>query len=279
MKPTNLHPSESPNQKAARPSKTKIALAAVLGLVFVIVVAVRAIEFIGGDETPLADLPSSDMRTTPDKSNPTRKSTSNRKSTSSSSSERISRTSDAGRATRPKTAVTASQPTNGPTRPPKGPTRRTNGTDFVPSSTPQAVADHVVDVSRLLEFNPFHPDAKSATSRDAGTRPPSIAEQTAQAQSDPPRGLLDQAVRWVERRVSSLTATDVVGTVEQVGELVLTDSPDPPGVEVAAIMTGGNRPAALIGDELYFENDRLDDRWKVVKIAADGVIVELTTTP
>lgn len=278
MNPTNLRLTESPNQESARPSKTKVALAAGLGLVFVIVVTIRVIEFIGGDETPLADLPSPDPRTTPDQrtptraSRPTREPTSNRHSTISSERKPISRTSGDRGATKPNLSVAASHPINGPAR-------RTNRTDLVPPPTPRTVANHVVDVSRLLEFNPFHPDAAPATSHASVTRLPSIAERAGEAHSDRPRGLLDQAIRWVERRVSSLTATDLVGTVEQVGELVLTDSPDPPGVEVKAIMTGGNRPAALIGNELYFENDQLGDRWKVVKIAADAVIVELTTAP
>jgi hypothetical protein len=42
---------------------------------------------------------------------------------------------------------------------------------------------------------------------------------------------------------------------------------------VTAIITGGNHPAALINDQVYFEKDLLDDAWKIQAIHEDRVVI------
>jgi hypothetical protein len=43
---------------------------------------------------------------------------------------------------------------------------------------------------------------------------------------------------------------------------------------VTAIMTGGQRPAALVDNTLYYENDRLENGWKIVAIKSNSILVE-----
>jgi len=47
-------------------------------------------------------------------------------------------------------------------------------------------------------------------------------------------------------------------------------------LRVNAIVTGGARPAALIGDSLFYENDHLGKGWRIRTIHPDKVVVEKT---
>lgn len=49
---------------------------------------------------------------------------------------------------------------------------------------------------------------------------------------------------------------------------------NPPAIAVSAIITGKGRPAALVGDRLIFENDVVQDQWRVVAIRPAGLLLE-----
>ena len=49
--------------------------------------------------------------------------------------------------------------------------------------------------------------------------------------------------------------------------------------EVSAIIRGANGRSILIGGRLARENDVVDDRWRIVAIRSDGVVVENIATP
>jgi hypothetical protein len=46
--------------------------------------------------------------------------------------------------------------------------------------------------------------------------------------------------------------------------------------KVDAVVTGGRRPAALINNKLYFENDTVDERWVIEQILPKEVIFKLS---
>lgn len=53
-----------------------------------------------------------------------------------------------------------------------------------------------------------------------------------------------------------------------------TVSSEPPTLQVSAILHGGPRPAVMIGQQLYYEKDRLEGGWRILAIHADRVTVE-----
>lgn len=65
--------------------------------------------------------------------------------------------------------------------------------------------------------------------------------------------------------------------------IVLAESTAPPRpqtqipqfeIPVSAIITGGKRSAALIGERLYYENDVLENGWLIVAIKSSSILVE-----
>ena len=44
-------------------------------------------------------------------------------------------------------------------------------------------------------------------------------------------------------------------------------------IPISAIITGGNRAVALIGEKLYYENDVLDNGWHIVAIKSNSILV------
>ena len=47
-------------------------------------------------------------------------------------------------------------------------------------------------------------------------------------------------------------------------------------IPVSAIVTGGKRSAALIGEQLYYENDVLANGWQIVAIKSSSILVQST---
>jgi hypothetical protein len=53
-----------------------------------------------------------------------------------------------------------------------------------------------------------------------------------------------------------------------------SDSPVPQTLMVTAILHGGPRPAIMIGQQVYYEQDQVDDQWRILAIHPDRVTVE-----
>lgn len=103
---------------------------------------------------------------------------------------------------------------------------------------PQEVAPREVDIQSIIAHNPFS-DGANAT--------------------------------------KILVSTTSRGEAANVPNAVTSRSDDneslPPTISVAAIITGGNKPAALIGQQLYSVDDYLHDGWQIVAITSDGIRV------
>lgn len=111
------------------------------------------------------------------------------------------------------------------------------------SATPDSAAQTVlpiptVEMKQLTSFDPFRTMVATAEVSDAIE-----LKNTFQP----------QAVESVDTVVSNETAAKAIS--------------------VSAIITGGQRPAALIGGRLCYENDVLGDGWKIVAIKASSVVV------
>ncbi|MEZ6134983.1 MAG: hypothetical protein R3C53_08755 [Pirellulaceae bacterium] len=57
-------------------------------------------------------------------------------------------------------------------------------------------------------------------------------------------------------------------------ELLVTRESQQLEIPVTAIVTGGKRAAALIGDAFYHEQDVLENGWQIVAIKANSILVE-----
>lgn len=53
-----------------------------------------------------------------------------------------------------------------------------------------------------------------------------------------------------------------------------TEATQPATLQVSAILHGGARPAVMIGQRLYYEQDRLEGGWRILAIHPDRVSVE-----
>ncbi len=133
----------------------------------------------------------------------------------------------------------------------------------------EPVALPPVDMHRLLAYNPFRSEQQTTADVESGGLP-----EKQSASSSAGMGAL---ITWAEERLKSLTApsyyaaADDGGPPARAGE---NDRASIPEVAITAIVTGGDRPAALIGDKLHFENDRLDHVWRIVSIHPQGVVIE-----
>jgi hypothetical protein len=79
-----------------------------------------------------------------------------------------------------------------------------------------------------------------------------------------------------DQRASSkepITAQSTIGSPEIAASLAVPEIPQFE-VPVTAIVTGGKRPAALIGERLYYENDVLENGWLIVAIKSSSILVE-----
>lgn len=113
-----------------------------------------------------------------------------------------------------------------------------------------------LDMRRILAQNPFH-----------GGRTVAGVHELAEA---PSPGAGPSSLSSAARRVTSSSQSGPSGTVSP---------PAAFGADVAAmfpvtaIVTGGGRPAALIGDRLLSENDFVDEHWQIVTIHERGVVL------
>jgi hypothetical protein len=100
----------------------------------------------------------------------------------------------------------------------------------------------LVDLRLVLEHDPFrsHPDLESLAKS---------SEEASAAQS-------------------------TVGTAETAVSLAVQTQIPQIEIPVSAIVTGGKRSAALIGQKLYYENDVLEDRWQIVAIKSNSILVK-----
>ncbi len=76
---------------------------------------------------------------------------------------------------------------------------------------------------------------------------------------------------------SILTSSDNAPSGSEFPKTAVSITAQPPieqtEISVTAIVTGGNRAAALIGDQLYFENDLLGDGRQIVAIKSSSILV------
>jgi len=61
-------------------------------------------------------------------------------------------------------------------------------------------------------------------------------------------------------------------------DTTLTD-PFAPPVQINAILSGGRRPAVLIGQRLYYEQDEVAGKWRILTIHPNRVSLELLAAP
>ena len=121
-----------------------------------------------------------------------------------------------------------------------------------PASLPEPVAKSspveqtilplpVVDLQLVLAYDPFR--------SLPGSVPKASAEETDVAQS-------------------------TIGLHEQVASVAVPTQTPRFEIPVSAIVTGGKRSAALIGERLYYENDILENGWLIVAIKSSSILVE-----
>jgi hypothetical protein len=128
-----------------------------------------------------------------------------------------------------------------------------------------------IAVKRVILRNPFRrkPDWQ-ATGENDQKAPSSaaaliFAENVHDAQAD----------EGSSTAVTDPSADAIGNPVNVAAEKVI----EPPSIPVAAIVTGNGRPAALIGDKLYRENDLVEGRWRIASIDARGLVVMPVTPP
>ncbi|MDP1561250.1 MAG: hypothetical protein Q8M16_07620 [Pirellulaceae bacterium] len=72
---------------------------------------------------------------------------------------------------------------------------------------------------------------------------------------------------------TSLSSSDSDAGLDATAQLDTVRS-ESPTLQVSAILHGGPRPAVMIGQQLYYEKDRLEGGWRILAIHADRVTVE-----
>jgi len=122
-----------------------------------------------------------------------------------------------------------------------------------------------VDIQRVQARNPFS-GARTAASSVGPADPNSPIEKAWSVTSSFARRIA-QSLRPAARDQGQ-PATSPEGSPQ-----TATESSSAETLRVSAIVTGGRRPAALIGDRLFYENDTIDNRWQVTTIHSRGVIV------
>ena len=150
---------------------------------------------------------------------------------------------------------------------PAQPTSPVSPSSTVADATVQAaLALPEIELRRVIDRNPFRrfPTDRSAASELA------IASNAATAVAG------DRSTTEVAPATSASMSpsSSLVGEAPPNSGADSTQSVDAePTLRVSAIVTGNGRPAALIGDKLYHENDILDDRWRIAAINASGIVV------
>ena len=116
----------------------------------------------------------------------------------------------------------------------------------------------VVDMNRVLTQNPFRGFNINATTQ----RNP-VGETTA-----------DHTTAVAGRLVQQSSSTQHLITIDSTN----LDNPEvsSQAIQLSAIMTGGLRPTALIGDKLLYENDCLENGWRIVAIQSGKIVVQTT---
>ena len=117
----------------------------------------------------------------------------------------------------------------------------------------------LIDIQELKEFNPFQdkllaetdtpdkggkasPGRQLAKFGSAGTNPSNGSGQTEAGQGD--------SAHW-----------DVDQQIASIGK-------------IAAIITGSRRPAVMIEDQVFYEQDVLQQRWRILAIKPTGIVVQ-----
>lgn len=122
-----------------------------------------------------------------------------------------------------------------------------------------------IDMSRLLVRNPFADQRAADVQNELG-----VAHDS----------------RWSELPIwSAITAPfrrTAQSSADGFGEPDGIEAPAapanaPPQLSVTAIITGNGRPAALIGEQLYFEYDYVTTDWQIVAIHRDHLVVQLAS--
>lgn len=118
-----------------------------------------------------------------------------------------------------------------------------------------------VDIERILAQNPFHGGHWSTEIDRLGEGSEStIASNSFDEQQSGDRSGQDRASQ-PSGKTSLQDATSSADTLA-----------------VRAIVMGAGRPAALIGDRLYHEEEVIDKRWRIVTINAHGVVIQSTAS-
>lgn len=121
-----------------------------------------------------------------------------------------------------------------------------------------------IDLPRVVSQNPFASDSPASLKlRPAGTL------ATGRVSENPPGGIHAPGDPSTFPTIVGQSGPD--GTADVA---VSSDSSEPQTLAVSAIVMGDGRPAALVGGRLVFENDLLDDNWRVVSIHNHGIVVE-----
>ncbi len=124
-----------------------------------------------------------------------------------------------------------------------------------------------VEMRRILANNPFSGKQDStATSKSIG-RSGSAVSSTAR---DPENRQPGDGADHLEKKAPAAPGVSPIVSVASEG-LQGTESPT---ISVSAIVMGGGRPAALIGDQLFYEDDAIDSRWKILAIRSHSIVVQ-----
>lgn len=116
-----------------------------------------------------------------------------------------------------------------------------------------------IDVEELMEFNPFQDKllAKTDTPTKAGKESPGrqltkfgSAVHKSSSGSDSSETRQDVSAHW-----------DVNQQIASIGK-------------IAAIITGSRRPAIMIEDHVFYEQDVLQQRWRILAIKPTGIVVQ-----
>ncbi len=129
-----------------------------------------------------------------------------------------------------------------------------------------------VELSRILANNPFSgPAVLSGAAKSSGRAAPTESS----AAADPANR--QQSVETVppENKATPTTGDSPTVSVASAG----SPEAEPPAISVSGIVIGGGRPAALIGDQLFYENDAIDSQWRIVAIRSHGIVVQSISAP
>lgn len=122
-----------------------------------------------------------------------------------------------------------------------------------PASAPQTAQLPTIDMALILANNPFYNESAALADQ--------LSSTAANGLKATQHSLKDSQART--RTSSSGTSEVLVATA--------SNSDASPNVYVSAVITGSHRPAALIENKIYFENDEVADGWVIARIRPDRV--------